>query len=53
MTEKRLVCIGKVAKVHGVKGELKLVAYSGDAAGLCDYKDVVPGGRRDRGCRRA
>lgn len=40
MTEKRLVCVGKVAKVHGVKGELKLVAYSGEAVGLCNYKEL-------------
>ena len=40
MIEKRLVCIGKVAKVHGVKGELKLFAFSGDAAGLCSYEEL-------------
>jgi 16S rRNA processing protein RimM len=40
LIEKRLVCIGKVAKVHGVKGELKLFAYSGEAAGLCGYEEL-------------
>jgi len=57
LTEKRLVCIGKVAKVHGVKGELKLVAFSGDSAGFCDYKALflaageteVAGGHEDKG----
>lgn len=57
MTEKRLVCIGKVAKVHGVKGELKLLAYSGDAAGPCAYKELylaagqaeVAAGPQDKG----
>lgn len=40
MIEKRLVCVGKVAKVHGVKGEVKLFAYSGEAAGLCRYQEL-------------
>ena len=40
MTEQRLVCIGKVVKVHGVKGELKLIAYSGDVASPCGYEEL-------------
>jgi 16S rRNA processing protein RimM len=40
LIEKRLVCIGKVAKAHGIRGELKLFAYSGDAAGLCGYEEL-------------
>jgi 16S rRNA processing protein RimM len=34
---KRLVCIGKVARAHGVKGEIKVFPYSQEADGLCSY----------------
>lgn len=40
LSEKRLVCVGKVAKAHGVKGELKLFGYSGEPDGLCGYEEL-------------
>jgi len=40
VTEKRLICIGKVVKAHGVKGEIKVYPYSQEAEGLCSYESL-------------
>lgn len=39
------LAVGKIAKAHGIKGELKAIAYSGDLAELLAYQNfLVRGG---------
>lgn len=35
------VLLGKIAKVHGLKGEVKIYSYSGQAKNFCGYKELV------------
>jgi len=35
--KKRFVCIGRVTKAHGIKGEIKIFPYSQAPEGLCTY----------------
>ena len=37
MGKKRFVCVGKVVKAHGIKGEIKIFPYSGTPESLCSY----------------
>ncbi len=38
-----LIAIGKVVKPHGIKGEIKIVAFSGWAEDLLGFKEVLLG----------
>lgn len=48
MTLKGLLAIGKIQKVHGVKGELKVLFYSGSAEILNSINEVFLGKDGDR-----
>ncbi len=39
--DRKFILIGKIAKVHGLKGELKVYAYSGQPENLNDYRKVL------------
>ncbi len=39
--EDRFILIGKIAKPHGLRGEVKLFAYSDEPETLLEYKQVV------------
>jgi len=47
LRKKRFVCIGKVARVHGIKGEIKIFPFSRKPQTLCSYSKLyfAPEGR--------
>lgn len=43
MKDDKLV-VGEIVKPQGIKGQVKVISYSGDAEKFCDYKRVFVGG---------
>ena len=40
MTSSRLILVGRVTGVHGVRGELKIAAFTATPEALLDYRDL-------------
>jgi len=36
-----LICIGKITKAHGIHGEVKIIAYSGDPSPMKEYPQMA------------
>ena len=47
-TDDKYVPVGKIVRAHGLKGQIKVISYSGSADDLLSYKDIYLCHERDK-----